>query len=63
MNRRLPRLAPEVLVGGVDAPPGRQLDAGPVKTGAGAAEYAIGEDAVSTGCTVPDVRVGCSTNR
>src|SRR5664280_699694 len=28
IDRRLPRLAPEVLVSGVDAPRGRQLDAG-----------------------------------
>src|SRR5664279_4760210 len=43
IDRRLPRLAPEVLVSGVDAPRGRQLDAGPV-SGTGPSKDAIAAD-------------------
>src|SRR5450759_4424799 len=43
IDRRLPLLAPEVLVSGVDAPRGRQLDAGP-GTGSGRGIDAIAAD-------------------
>src|ERR1035437_7840465 len=49
IDRRLPRLAPEVFVSGVDAPRGRQLDAGPVSgTGPGKDAIAADTDAVVT---------------